>query len=84
MPQIADFLTLIRTSLGPTSGTGTSAIQIPGSAFAFTSARIMFDIVLSSESLDPESLFAIPAVLPDHLEFAPDLGEGRDRAIDVG
>ncbi len=40
VPQIAVFLTRIFTSLGPTSGTSTSSIQMPTSAFAFTSAFI--------------------------------------------
>lgn len=64
VPQIAVFLTLISTSLGPISGTGTSSIQMPGSALAFTSAFIMFDILLSLESLDPESLLAAQEMTP--------------------
>ena len=38
VPQMLALRTLISTSLGPISGTGTSCIQMPGSAFAFTSA----------------------------------------------
>jgi hypothetical protein len=44
VPQIALFFTLISTSFGPISGTGTVSIQMPGSALALTSARIMLDI----------------------------------------
>ena len=38
MPQIAVFLILTRTSLGPTFGLSTSVIQIPGSAVSFAKA----------------------------------------------
>jgi hypothetical protein len=41
VPQIALFATLISTSFGPGSGTGTASIQSPGSGRAFTSARIV-------------------------------------------
>ncbi len=44
VPQIADFLTLISTSFGPISGTGTRSIQRPSSGFDLTSAFIMFVI----------------------------------------
>ncbi len=46
VPQIADFFTLIKTSFGPTSGTGTRSIHKPISGFDFTSAFIMFVIDL--------------------------------------
>src|SRR6056297_2758739 len=46
VPQIADFFTLISTSAGPTSGTGTYSIHSPGSGRAFTSAFISFCIAL--------------------------------------
>ena len=42
VPQMALFVTLISTSFGPGSGTGTSCIQRPGSGRAFTSASISF------------------------------------------
>jgi hypothetical protein len=51
VPQIADFFTLISTSFGPTSGTGTYSIQSPTSGFALTSAFIMFDMILLSQTL---------------------------------
>src|SRR3974377_879433 len=38
VPQIAVFCIRIRTSWGPIFGSGTSIIQMPGSAFALTSA----------------------------------------------
>ena len=38
VPQIAVFFILIRTSFGPIFGSGTSCIQMPGSALALTSA----------------------------------------------
>ncbi|KQY68013.1 hypothetical protein ASD52_33820 [Ensifer sp. Root142] len=50
MPQIADFFTLISTSFGPTSGTGTRSIQSPTSGFVLTSAFIIFVIWLSPKS----------------------------------
>ena len=40
VPQIEVLRTSIRTSLGPTSGSGMSCIQIPGSGLALTRARI--------------------------------------------
>src|SRR6056297_1581234 len=46
VPQIADFLTLISTSDGPGSGTGTRAIHSPGSGLALTSAFMSFCIAL--------------------------------------
>ena len=44
VPQMADFLTLMSTSFGPGSGTGTFSIQSPTSGLALTRARIMLDI----------------------------------------
>ncbi len=41
MPQIAVFSSLISTSFGPGTGTGTSSIQIPLAASRFTRARIV-------------------------------------------
>src|SRR6186713_1986360 len=41
VPQIAVLPTLISTSLGPTLGSGMSCIQMPGSAFALTSAFML-------------------------------------------
>ncbi len=41
VPQIAVLPTLISTSLGPTLGSGMSSIQMPGSAFALTSAFML-------------------------------------------
>src|SRR6056297_2438689 len=46
VPQIADFLTLMSTSDGPGSGTGTRAIHSPGSGLALTSAFMSFCIAL--------------------------------------
>src|SRR5947209_2427212 len=45
VPQIAERCTLISTSLWPTAGSGTSCIQMPGSALALTSAfmKILVD-----------------------------------------
>ena len=40
VPQIEVLRILISTSIGPTSGSGTSCSHNPGSAFAFTSAFI--------------------------------------------
>src|SRR5919198_1472071 len=73
VPQIAVFLTLISTSLGPISGTGTSSIQIPGSAFAFTKARIMLDM----------KNLRLP-LSGNHAKFPANLDEGGDRPIDIG
>src|SRR5882672_7518968 len=81
VPQIAVFLILISTSLGPISGTGTSSIQMPGSALAFTSAFIMFDILLSLESLDAESLFGGSG---NDAQFLADRAERFHRTIDIG
>src|SRR3954468_16726332 len=83
VPQIAVFLTLISTSFGPISGTGTSSIQMPGSALAFTSAFIMFDILLSLESLDPESLFAT-GPSGNHAQLPADRAERFHGPVDVG
>src|SRR5579871_5477192 len=41
VPQIAVFSILISTSLGPTSGTGTSSIQMPCSGLTLTKAFII-------------------------------------------
>jgi len=49
VPQIADFFTLISTSFGPISGTGTRSIQRPSSGFDLTSAFIMFVIIASTK-----------------------------------
>src|SRR3954451_1578481 len=83
VPQIAVFLTLISTSLGPISGTGTSSIQMPGSALAFTSAFIMFDILLSLESLDPESLFGADRS-GNHTQFPADHAKRLHCTVDIG
>src|SRR5690606_1941525 len=44
VPQMAVFSTLIRTSLGPGCGTGTSSIQMPLAASRLTSAFMVRDI----------------------------------------
>src|SRR5580704_2291378 len=49
VPQIAERCTLMRTSLWPTEGSGTSCIHIPGSARAFTSAFMNFPLVNDAE-----------------------------------
>src|SRR3954470_18490875 len=49
VPQIEACFTLIRTSLGPTSGTGTSCISSPGSDLDFTTACM---VLLTSLNLD--------------------------------
>src|SRR5471030_454613 len=41
VPQMAERCTLISTSLWPTEGSGTSCIQMPGSARALTSAFML-------------------------------------------
>src|SRR5450631_3041663 len=43
VPQMLAWRTRMRTSLGPTSGTGTSFIQMPGSRLALTSALMSVD-----------------------------------------
>ena len=45
VPQIAALVTLISTSLTPTSGIGTSSIQMPGSAYFLTNAFIYLSTI---------------------------------------
>jgi hypothetical protein len=54
VPQIAVFSSLIRTSFGPGLGMGTCSIQMPFSAWRFTSAFIIvaaIEIVRSAPGL---------------------------------
>ena len=52
VPQIAALRTLINTSVGPISGIGTSSIQMPDSAFAFTSDFISDHSQLATHLLE--------------------------------
>src|SRR6185295_19063105 len=85
VPQIAVLRTLISTSLGPISGTGTCCIHMPGSAFAFTRARIMLDMQVSGIVRSAKSGFVEWQYSPsfDNPQVPADRHEGLDRAVDV-
>src|SRR5579862_3606641 len=70
VPQIAVFFMRISTSLGPIVGLATSAIQMPGSALAFTSAFIGFSV-------------PVVEALIQHAEFAAGRGERGNGPIEV-
>src|SRR5512137_1464618 len=90
VPQIAVLPTLISTSLGPTLGSGISSIQMPGSAFAFTSAFMLrfssgaFRAELSQSVRRPGVRARYQChVSADDAEFAADGDESLDGPVQL-
>src|SRR5947209_18214969 len=76
VPQIDAFWTRIRTSLGPTSGTGTSCNSSPSARWAFTTAGI---VLLMRLKLGATPLRAKPPrCLLSTSSFRMVLGHARD------
>src|SRR6187402_226351 len=81
VPQIAVLPTLISTSLGPTLGSGMSCIQMPGSAFALTSA-FMLGISSGVFRASIDGCVYRPASRDD-AEFAADGDESCDGPVQL-
>src|ERR687892_9361 len=81
VPQIAALRTLISRSFGPTTGTGTSSIQIPGSGLLFTSAFMSADTELTADlgKGGERQVEMFAAVSRRHLGANPGLALGYDR-----
>src|SRR5512139_1767279 len=80
VPQIAVLVTLIRTSLGPTLGSGISSIQIPGSAFALTSA---FMLRCSSGAMCASIGVFVCGASADDAQFPADVDEPTDGLLEL-
>src|SRR5208282_3130572 len=85
VPQMAERCTLISTSLCPTAGSGTSCIQMPGSARALTSAFIcgpsLDDAEIASRAAEcgDDRVELLGRMRGAHLRTDPRLTLGHDR-----